>query len=109
MPERVNPRGEAITLGVPKERVRVTLGGSHHPDSWEAQCKRKGNPGGGRRSSASPLVEKEQPTPHLRVGSRVKNALSPPPLTLAAPTRTITPRSAGSTGTRSACRLPGWK
>ena len=82
-------------------------GGGHNPGG--SQGRGKGNPGGGRRSSAPPLVEEENTTPHLRVSSRVKNKLSPPPLALAAPTRTITPRSASSTGTPSTCRLLGWK
>ena len=82
--------GGGHNLAVPKVRVRVTLVEDEGP-------------------SPPPRLEEEHPTPNRRVSSRVKNGLSPPPLALAAPTRTITPRRASSTGTPSACRLPGWK
>ena len=80
--KRVNLRGEAKTLGVPKVMVRVTL------------VEDEGQP--------PALLEQEHQRRHLRVSSRVKNRLFAPPLALAAPTRTLTPRSASSAGTPSA-------
>ena len=85
-PVKVTPRGEAVIVGDPP--VRVTLvedEGPQHP----------------------PLVEEEHPTPHPRMSSRVTSGLYPPPPALAAPRRAITPRSANSIGTLSACRLLG--
>ena len=82
-----NPRGEATMLGDPPVGVTMVEDEGSQP---------------------SPLVDWERPTPHLRVSSRVKSGLSPPPQALAAPRRTRTPRSAGSDATLSACRRLGW-
>ena len=54
------------------------------------------------------LAEEEHATPHVRMSSRVKNGLCPPPQVLVAPTRAArTRRSAVTTGNLSACRLLG--
>ena len=76
-------------------------GAGHNPGSSPA----KGSPGGGRRSSAPPLVEEEHPTPHLRVTNRVKSGLSPPFPAPASPKNLRPPKSASSS---RACRLLGW-
>ena len=60
-PDRVNPRGDVKTHGALKVSVRVTLVEEEGPQPTS-------------------LVREEQPTPHLRVSSRMKNGLSPPPL-----------------------------
>ena len=51
-------------------------------------------------------VKQEHPTPHPRVSIRVTSGLSTPSPALAMPRRARTPRSASSSATLRACRLP---
>ena len=86
----VNPRGGwGLTQEVLRVRVTLVEDEDHQPPR---------------------LVEEDHPTPHLRVGHRVKNGLPPPPAALVVPRRAArTPRSASPKGTLSACRPLGFK